>query len=141
MGIPVGGASAGNMRRWYKWLGAFVLATNLGLVAVFGLQELSTADQLLQFCVSIAAGVLLILSSFDLPWDVEWYRLAGVGYICLGSLFLFSNLDEGLWLLFASIVGAFSIALFGFDLALGGRFFRVNGVDSPLKRRIRFHRS
>ena len=128
MGVrfPIEAAPAGEMRRWYKWLGLFVLVANVGLVAVFGLQELSATGQLVQFCVALAAGVLLILSSFDLPWGVEWYRLAGAGYVCLASLFLFNGVDDGLWMLAVSFIGALTIATFGFDLALGGRFFRVN---------------
>lgn len=120
--------TAGAKPRWFKWIGLLILVTNVGLIVAFGPDVLSHTARLVQFGIAIAGALLLISAGIDLPWDVEWYRLAGLGIICSATSYLLSNvLASGeLWWVAVSIVGALSIGFFGVDLLRGGRHFRVN---------------
>ncbi|MFH5797743.1 hypothetical protein [Haladaptatus sp. CMAA 1911] len=121
---PTGGLS----RRVFKWYGLFIFVSNVGLVVAFGPSVLSNTGYLLQFGIAIAGALLLISAGVELPWDVEWYRLAGLGIICSATSFFISSIlaNDGLGWAAVSLVGAVSLAFFGFDMIRGGRHFRVD---------------
>jgi hypothetical protein len=125
MKAPIIRAPTGGMkRRWTRWLGILILLLNFGLLFVFGFDVLSVPSRFVQVALGVIGGLLLILASIDLPWNVEWHRLAGVGYLCLAASYLFANLlaeDGALW-----VVGALALAYIGYDIARSGRHFDID---------------
>ncbi len=115
-------------RRWARWLEIFLLLLNLGLLFVFGFDVLAEPNRFVQIALGMVGGLLLVLSSIDLPWNVEWYQLAGIGVICLASSYLFANLlaEDDLWWVAVTTIGALSLGYMGFDMARGGRHFDVS---------------
>lgn len=122
---PTGGTS----RRFFRWFGLFVLLLNVGLAALFGVDGLAHVDVAGQLLLGVCSGLLLVLSSVDLPWDVPWYRLVGLGYVCFAAWLLLSFLasgDDGWWIA-VSVLNALIFVFIGLDVARGGRHFRVEG--------------
>ncbi|WP_231184486.1 hypothetical protein [Haladaptatus sp. DYF46] len=121
---PTGGLS----RRVFKWYGLFIFVLNVGLVVAFGPAVLSSTAYRLQFGTAIAGALLLISTGIELPWDVEWYRLTGLGIICSATSLFISNIlaNDGLGWVAVSLVGTLSLAFFGFDMIRGGRHFKID---------------
>jgi len=119
----------GMNRRIFRWAGLLVLALNGALVALFGVEDLVRVDVAVQFTLGVLSGLLLVLSSVDLPWDVPWYRLAGLGYVCFAVWMLLTLLasNDAIWWRTVAVLNALVVTFVGVDVARGGRHFDVRG--------------
>ncbi|WP_049971508.1 hypothetical protein [Haladaptatus cibarius] len=132
MKAPTISAPTGGMgRRGLRFLGLFILLINCGLLFVFGFDVLTDASHFVQVVFGILGGLLLIGATVDLSWNVKAHRLAGVGYLCIASSYLFGNLlaQDELWWVAITVISALSLAFIGFDIARGGRHFNID-VDA-----------
>ncbi|WP_458185227.1 hypothetical protein [Haladaptatus sp. NG-WS-4] len=129
MRTPIISAPTGGMkRRWFRWLGVLVLLLNLGFLAIVGIDVLADGYRLAQLVLGSLSGLLFVLSTVELPWSVEWYRLAGAGYLCFAASYLLTNLateGELLWVV-VTVVGTAVFGFIGFDIARGGRHFDLD---------------
>ncbi len=121
---PTGGMG----KRGLRFLGILILVINLGLLFVFGFDVLTDPSRFAQIAIGVLGGVLLVASTLELPWNVEGYRLAGVGYLCVASSYLLANLFDQAdpWWIAITAVGALSLGFMGFDIARGGRHFNID---------------
>ncbi|WP_458207171.1 hypothetical protein [Haladaptatus sp. NG-SE-30] len=115
-------------RQWFRWLGVLVLLLNLGFLAIVGVDVLGDGYRLAQFVLGSLSGLLFVLSTVELPWSVEWYRLAGAGYLCFAASYLLTNLatENELWWVAVTVVGTAVFGFMGFDIARGGRHFDID---------------
>ncbi|SIQ81094.1 hypothetical protein SAMN05421858_0477 [Haladaptatus litoreus] len=129
MKAPTISAPTGGMgRRGLRVLGVFILLLNLALLFVFGFDVLTDPSRFVQVALGVLGGLLLIGATVDLPWNVEPHRLAGVGYLCLASSYLFANVPafDGIGWVAITVIGALSIGFIGFDIARDGRHFNID---------------
>ncbi|WP_227355508.1 hypothetical protein [Haladaptatus salinisoli] len=125
---PTGGVK----RRWFRWLGLFLLLLYLEFLVGSGGDALAHELAFVRFALGALSGLLFVLSTVDLPWRIEWYRLAGLGYLCFAASYLLTNLaaEDELWWLAVSLATAALFGFMGFDIARGGRHFDIDDADA-----------